>query len=540
VRDGWQRRLPLLALDLHLLAPLVVERILFRGGEPIRIFAFSLIATILWLTLLHGVFRRPAMLHAMLLPFHVVAAADLFAIVHYRTSLSSSVLSVLLENTGSTGDFLVAHAGAIAVVLVPATALYAFCIHRLRGASRPRRLRLSAIAGAGLGVLYGTGLGLGIAYGDVGRLAAADRSPFGVVPQSWLAWQVYRDAEAEDTRAYRFHARRTEDVDAPETYVLVIGESARPDHFGLYGYERPTTPLLSQQSNLIVFRDVVTQAPYTSASVPLLLTRGAVEDPQRARGQRSVLSLFGEIGFDTRWLSTQQREPYAVGINRCSRDANEQVFAENQYDGALVGLLSRALEGEGSKRFIVIHTMGNHFPYASRRPPSFARFTATDATWRAALVRDYDESVLYTDWVLSELIRTLSKAPGVKALLYVADHGENLRDDDRDLVGHYMSNEYDLPIPMMLWYSSELAERWPQKIAGAIRSSTMRVSTRSVFYTLADLAGATFDDPSIETLSVLRPGFGESARIVKRGEGTADYDAWRAGLTNAPGATRAP
>jgi heptose-I-phosphate ethanolaminephosphotransferase len=523
VRDVWQRRLFVLVLDLHLLAPLLAQRILFRGGEPHRVFLFSLTASILWLTLLHGVFRRPAILHLVLLPFHLVAAADLFAIVHYRTSLSASVISVLLENTGSTGDFLVAHAGAIAAMLVPAGALFVFCIHRLRGALGPRRLRLSAIAGAGLGLLYG-----GVAYGD-GRLAAVDRSaPFGVVPQSWLAWHVYRDAEAEDARAFRFHAGRTEDVDVPETYVLVIGESARRDHFGLYGYEHPTTPRLSQQSNLIVFRDVVTQAAYTSASVPLLLTRGTVEAP--ARGERSVLALFGEIGFDTQWLSTQQREPYAVAINRCTRDAKEQVFAENQYDGALVGMLSRALAQGGSKRFIVIHTMGNHFPYASRRPASYARFVATDSTWRAELVRDYDDSVLYTDYVLSELVRTLSETRGVKALLYVADHGENLRDDDRNLVGHYMSNEYDLPIPMLLWYSSELAERWPDKIAAAKRSAAMRVSTRSVFYTLADLAGAAFDDPSLETLSIVRPGFRETPRIVKRGEGTADYDAWRSGL----------
>jgi glucan phosphoethanolaminetransferase (alkaline phosphatase superfamily) len=192
-------------------------------------------------------------------------------------------------------------------------------------------------------------------------------------------------------------------------------------------------------------------------------------------------------------------------------------------------MLSRSLASCGSKRFIVIHMIGSHFPYASRRPPSFARFSAPDATWRAGLMRDYDDSVLYTDYVLSELVRTLTDTRGVKALLYVADHGENLRDDDRDLVGHYWSNEYDLPIPMMLWYSSELAERWPEKIAAANRSATMRVSTRSVFYTLADLAGATWGDPSIDTLSVLRPGFRETTRFVKRGEGIADYDAWRSG-----------
>ena len=514
----------LVALDLYLVSPLVAERIWLPDNDPPRVFLFSLAASLLWLGLLHGAFRRPALMHLVLLPFHIVATADLFAIIHYRTRLSSSVLSVLLENTRSTGDFFVAHGAAIAALLVPMVLLYAFCIHGLRNADGPRRLHVSALAGVGLGVLYGLALR---ARGDFVHVAEIDReAPFGVLPQGWLAWKVYRDLDTEDTRAFRFNARRTEDVDVPETYVLVIGESARRDHFGLYGYDRPTTPRLSREQNLIVFRDVVTQAPYTSASVPLLLTRASVADPTGARGERSIVSLFGEIGFDTQWLSTQQREPYAVAINRCSRDASEQHFAENQYDGALAPMLERALASGGPKRFFVVHTMGSHFAYANRYPASTARFTAADSTWRAALVRDYDNSVLYTDYVLSELIRVLSETRGVKALLYVADHGENLRDDDRELIGHYASNEYDLPIPMLFWYSSELADRWPQKIAAAKRSSAMRASTRNVFYTLADLGGATFDDPLQETLSVLRPGFRSTTRVVKRGEGTVDYDAW--------------
>ncbi len=527
MRDAWKRKLALLGLDLHLLSPLVVERIWFRGNEPLRFFLFSLAASLASLALLHGAFRRPAIRHLVLLPFHLVATADLFALAVYRTRISSSVLSLILENTSSTRDFVVAHASPIFAALAATVALYALCIYVLRGVDGPRRPWLSAVAGVALGVLYGGGL---VVRGDFARLVVMDRSaPFSVVPQAWLAWNIYRELDTEDTRALRFHARRAEVVDAPETYVLVIGESARPDHFGLYGYDRQTTPRLSRQSNLVVFRDVVTQAAYTSASVPLLLTRGSAAEPQRERGERSIASLFGEIGFDTRWLSTQRREPYAVAINRCSGDAREQHFAENQWDGALVGMMERALAHatDGSKRFIVLHTMGSHFPYNERYPPSFAKFAAADTTWRATLVRDYDDSVLYTDTVLSDLIAVLSSTPGVKALLYVADHGENLRDDDRDLVGHYRANEYDLPVPMLLWYSSELAERWPEKIAAARRSSTMRMTTRSVFYTLADLAGATFDDPALETLSVLRPGFREATRVVKRGEGTFDYDAWR-------------
>jgi glucan phosphoethanolaminetransferase (alkaline phosphatase superfamily) len=219
----------LLALNLYLLSPVLAERIWLRESDiPLHVFFSSGAASVLWLMLLHGAFRRPAVLHLVLLPFHAVVAADLFAIVHYRTRLSSSVLSVLLENAGDTGDFLVAHGAAIGAVLVPAVTLYGLCVHRLRDVERPRAPRLCAVAGVLLAVVYGP---LYVACGDVVHLAAADRNaPFGVLPQGWLAWKVYGDLDAEQTHTFRFGALRSEQVNTPETYVLVIGESARPDH----------------------------------------------------------------------------------------------------------------------------------------------------------------------------------------------------------------------------------------------------------------------------------------------------------------------
>ena len=49
------------------------------------------------------------------------------------------------------------------------------------------------------------------------------------------------------------------------------------------------------------------------------------------------------------------------------------------------------------------------------------------------LINAYDNTVLYTDAVIAQVIDALSKRPGIKALFFVSDHGENLEDDDHDV-----------------------------------------------------------------------------------------------------------
>ena len=96
------------------------------------------------------------------------------------------------------------------------------------------------------------------------------------------------------------------------------------------------------------------------------------------------------------------------------------------------------------------------------------------------MVNSYDNSIAYTDEVLTELFAFLASRPGLSAALYVADHGENLRDDGRNLFGHFLNNEYDLPIPIVLWYSPALARRWPAKVAAAQANAGRRLTSRVV------------------------------------------------------------
>lgn len=122
---------------------------------------------------------------------------------------------------------------------------------------------------------------------------------------------------------------------------------------------------------------MVTQAAVTRKSVPLILTRGTIEDEQRTAREKSIVSVFHEAGFATYWLSTQARDPFTGAINPYPREADVPRFYERRYDSQLVASFRELLAEGGSarrKQFFVIHTLGSHFNEVSRYPRSFDVF----------------------------------------------------------------------------------------------------------------------------------------------------------------------
>jgi hypothetical protein len=89
-----------------------------------------------------------------------------------------------------------------------------------------------------------------------------------------------------------------------------------------------------------------------------------------------------------------------------------------------------------------------------------------------------------------------------------------LDDDSRHLIGHFLNNEYDIPIPMFLWYSATFASAYPDRVSALLFNATRPVNTRVVFYTLADMAALVLDDPNVERLSLLRQTFVAPKREV--------------------------
>jgi glucan phosphoethanolaminetransferase (alkaline phosphatase superfamily) len=538
----------LILMNIYFVSPVL----LYEGRLRDKTVFFTLPASILGLLAMQLVgARRVWITHACLLPFYLTAGIDLFTIVNYQTRFASSMIAIVAGNLENAKEFLQADftrtVGSVAIVL----AAFSLCLVKIRRLRVTVPRSFAVLPLLGLALIY---TAVRLYFGSWSLVAMNDRtSPFGIFSQTYLTVGLSQEELRLRKRAesFEFSASRRAAPAGSETYVLVVGESARRHNFGLYGYGRDTTPLLSKTSNLLAFRDVVTQDAQTKVSVPLILTRGSIENQQRAAREKSIITLFHDVGFRTYWLSSQQREIAMAAISHYTDEADVVRFFERQHDIVLINAMREILTKEGDrpqKRFFVLHTLGSHFNLTSRYPREFARYPdgvsagvngssslmniyqyskASSRTNHAELMNAYDNSIVYTDYVLSQLIDLLREQSGPSAMLYVSDHGDNLRDDGRNLFGHAHNNEYDLPIPLLFWYSDDYARQFPDNIATARLNLTHPLTTRSVFYSLAQMAAISMNDQDLSRLSVFSADLNHYRRLV--GQPTPfDFDEWLA------------
>ena len=131
------------------------------------------------------------------------------------------------------------------------------------------------------------------------------------------------------------------------------------------------------------------------------------------------------------------------------------------FDESLVGALQTEISITPVDQVIVLHMIGNHGPaYSNRYPGLFSNFlpechdSGLANCDRSAITNSYDNAILYTDYVLSQLISTLrSYRDRDVALTYVSDHGESLGENGLYLHGlpRLIAPTEQLRVPFFLW-----------------------------------------------------------------------------------------
>lgn len=342
---------------------------------------------------------------------------------------------------------------------------------------------------------------------------------------------------AATTGKFRFSARQLQVPTERQVYVLVIGETLRPDRLQLNGYERATTPRLAGTKNVISFTDMVSPWAWTRMSVPVILSRKKATDQRYFPTETSVVAAFKEAGFSTYWLSTQS--PLGVHDSSVALHASEadQVQylnpvgyrKEGFYDDILVPAFQRVLQQNQPKQLIVLHTLGSHFSYADRYPEVFDLFTPSgkgqaismhDRQSKQLLNNAYDNSVAYTDFILFNLIKELEQSGSASTLLYVSDHGENIFDGQCGKSGHGHNTERDYRVASLLWTSDSYNQLYPQKRALAEQRRQHPLMTSSVFHSMLDLADISYPDQQLSK-SWVSPDWRPSPRILQQG---LDFD----------------
>ena len=318
----------------------------------------------------------------------------------------------------------------------------------------------------------------------------------------YAAQRTVRTAEyAQNAAGFTFGATSTRPADAPEVYVLVIGETSRAANWQLAGYGRNTNPRLSMRKNVTFCPKTLSESNTTHKSVPMLLSHlGGDQFADSIYQSKSIIEAFNEAGYSTAWISNQQHNHSLIDF--FGNEAQHVDFfcdeAGAHSDLDLVEALKQQLDApHGSKLFVVLHTYGSHFNYHERYPENFNYFgpeISTEATSenRPGLINAYDNTIRYTDAVVDSVIGTLAQYHLPAAMLYVSDHGEDIFDDSRNRFLHASPTPtyYQLHVPCLVWMSEEYKDNYPEKSAALAQNNSKNISSsRSVFHTMASLAG---------------------------------------------------
>lgn len=314
-------------------------------------------------------------------------------------------------------------------------------------------------------------------------------------------WFMTRDYY-KSSQDFRFDAYKERKDDQREVYILIIGEASRAFSWSLYGYERETTHNLENNNSVVAFKDMLTQSNTTHKSVSILLSSVSAEDYDSIYYKKSVVSLFKDAGFKTAFISNQA--PNRSFVEFYGHEADELVdltlpgktSSDNRYDIEIIPELERLLASDKEDDlFIVIHTYGSHANHYKRYPEDFARFrpdlaSSVSLNYKKEITNAYDNSIAYTDYVLSEIIETVKRTGDRAAILYSSDHGEDVMDDNRKRFLHASptTTYYQLHIPAFAWFSDSYKEVYPEKISAAMDNTEAGATTADIFHTIADMA----------------------------------------------------
>lgn len=251
------------------------------------------------------------------------------------------------------------------------------------------------------------------------------------------------------------------ETDSRDVCVLIIGESARRANFSLYGYEKDTNPLLSQDN--VTALDAKAAATYTTAGVKAIL-----DHKPSGKLYEILPNYLYRSGVDVIWRTNNWGEP-PVHIEKFMKAKKlKEMYpdADERYDGILLaGLKEQIMESTSEKIFIVLHTSTSHGPtYNKKYPAEFEKFTPVCTTVEMSkadpveLMNAYDNTIVYTDYLIHSVIEILKEMTDRRScMLYVSDHGESLGEGNLYMHGVPMSvaPAEQIEIPFIVWTSED-------------------------------------------------------------------------------------
>lgn len=355
-----------------------------------------------------------------------------------------------------------------------------------------------------------------------------NRTPYNVFYQSWNAHiDLKHRRQAEYMKNIDMGAHRTFNPMQKEIYVFAIGESLRYDNVSINGlYHRPTTPRLEAMENILLFDNYYSQACLTMFSVPQLVTRATPDNFEMNYAERSIIEPFRECGFN---VFTIVNSTNLLSYEKyLSNGVDSLIVIPNVADGrnissgdkTMIQVLD-SLISVHDKLFIMMQFLGNH-SFFTNYEKDFEIYNPNSNNCAPEFVRDslmlinaYDNSILYTDYILASLIEKIDRPNTISAFVFVSDHGEVIGKGGAGHGGNCAPVRSEYHVPFIFWWSDEYKSVYPSKIIQAEKNKKAKINGDCMYYSLCDMADITlYEQYSQPTWSIFSETFVEHPRLI--------------------------
>lgn len=297
----------------------------------------------------------------------------------------------------------------------------------------------------------------------------------------------------------------------PPLLLLVVGETGRAGQFALNGYPHPTTPELAKE-HIASYRNAWSCGTNTAASVPCMFSHlGKQAYEARNANYEGLLDVLQRSGLGVVWIDNQagcKGVCDRIPNTRTAQHKNKDLCVDGEcFDEIMLSQMdARIAELPAERRakgvVVLLHQMGGHGPaYYKRTPVAFKKFlpectsnNLQDCS-QALLINAYDNTIVYTDHVLANAIEWLKskEATNTPAMVYVADHGESLGENNIYLHGlpYDIAPDVQKRVPWITWLSPAFEQRSHVATGCLQKQQDVRISHDNYFHSVLGLLGVT-------------------------------------------------
>lgn len=258
-----------------------------------------------------------------------------------------------------------------------------------------------------------------------------------------------------------------------DSFALIIGETHTRSNLSVSGYHRETTPWLREsieKGKVVFLKNAFSCAAQTQPALEYALTQKNQYNNTPMQKAMTIVELAREAGFNVVWVTNQQNDTIAGLI---AGEANNTIWAnksnndtylrqKNGIDDRLILYELDKLQQNSQKTLYVIHLLGSHADYSCRYPNEFNKWNESN------ILNAYDNSILYNDYIMEHMANKLFTKLDVKAIMYFADHGEELNKfychgTDFFLTNYkkYESVKNIVKIPAYFIFSEKYKQKYP-------------------------------------------------------------------------------